>query len=136
MRIEIARPPNWDAITKVFDVVGKGILFCWGDTIFNPDKVDVRTALVAHEEMHCRQQGADIEGWWARYIAEPAFRLSQEIPAHQREYKFVCWDGANRKARRGYLDGVARRLASPLYGGLVDFANAKALILKDLELVK
>jgi hypothetical protein len=136
VRIEIGRPPLWAEINAEFNVAGKGVLFCWGNTIYNPDRIDVRTALVAHEETHSKQQGDDVEGWWRRYIADPAFRLSQEIPAHQREFAFVCWDGANRKKRRGYLDNVARRLASPLYGGLVDFTQAKALILRDLELVK
>lgn len=127
MQIVVARPPMFDEINAKFHVVGKPVFFCWGPAIYNPSGVKISAALVAHEGVHCRRQGADIEGWWRRYIDDPAFRLAEEIPAHIEEYRVMCEQGGRHERRAG-LSNIARRLASPLYGNLITFAAAKKAI--------
>lgn len=128
MIIRHERPPLWDLIDETFDVAGKGVIFAWGDTIFNPWHVPIGPELLAHEAVHGARQGDDIEGWWRRYCADPAFRLAEEIPAHVAEYRKHIDLAPNRAARRSALSFVASRLADPLYGGLISVGRAKQVI--------
>lgn len=117
MKIEIARPPMWDDIDAAFHVAGKPILFAWGDTIYNPENGKVSSVLVEHEFVHCHRQmntEGGPEAWWKTYIADPVFRYTEELPAHQQEYKAYCKRHASGRGK--YLDYVAAKLASPLYG--------------------
>lgn len=126
MKIEIARPPMFDEIDTAFNVAGKPILFAWGDTIFNPEGGKVTKELVEHEFVHCAQQLAFLGGidtWWRHYIADSHFRFSQELPAHQQEYRAYCKRHASGRAK--FLDHVARKLAHPLYGLNRTFASVR-----------
>lgn len=125
MRIVIDYPPLFDEIDACFRVRGKhGVLYAWGDRIYNPSGVHVSDELIAHERVHGTRQGSDITGWWRRYMAEPAFRLEEEIAAHRAEYEWLAGHGS-RNERRAALKRVAARLASPLYGRMVTPADAK-----------
>lgn len=131
MIVKHERPPNFDAIDAAFHVEGKPIIFAYGLTIFNPDGGPIRPELIAHEAVHGFRQGDDIEGWWTRYIADPKFRLDEEIPAHQAEYAHFCRNnraGQARNSRRLYLHHVAARLASPLYGQMIRYEHARKLV--------
>lgn len=127
MRIVIARPPLYDLINSKFRIAGKSVFFAWGDVIYNPAGVQIPPSLIAHESVHGRRQGSDIEGWWGRYIDDPQFRLAEEIPAHIAEYRFLC-ENAGRHDRRAGLAIIAKRLSGPLYGGLISFSDAKKLL--------
>jgi hypothetical protein len=121
-------PPLIDEIDVAFGVRGRhGIIYAWGNRIYNPSSVFVPPQLVVHEVVHCIRQGVDITGWWRRYIDEPAFRLAEEIPAHQAEYQWLL-EYAPRRERRQALQVVAARLAGKLYGGLVTPKRAKELL--------
>lgn len=128
MKVIKAFPPNYTEIAKVFPVAGKpGILYAWGDKLYNPSGVQVSPWLMAHEETHGRQQQAvDIPLWWRRYIDDPWFRLDQEIEAHRKEWQeyLDLMQGANPKHVNQYLDLIASRLSSPLYGNLITFDRA------------
>lgn len=129
MRIVIDRPPLFDQIDARFGVAGKPVVFAWGDRIYNPMGVSIPAELLAHEAVHGAQQGDDIEGWWRRYCNDDAFRLDQEIPAHQAEYRAFCErPGRDRRARRLFLRAIAKRLSSPLYGRLISFEKARKAI--------
>jgi hypothetical protein len=133
MRVVCARPPLFDAIDAAFHIAGKPVIFAFGDTIYNPMGVAIAPSLMAHEAVHGeRQRGGDgdVTEWWRRYIDEPQFRLAEEIPAHQAEYRALCAEHptAPRNQRRLFLSGIARRLASPLYGGIVSFEAARKLV--------
>jgi hypothetical protein len=130
----------WDQIAAKFDVVGKPIIFAWGDTIFNPERVPLTKELHAHEEVHGERQWAYREGpcpcpaeavelWWQRYLIDPEFRLDEEIPAHAAEYKAYCKRHHGTHARSTALAMIARKLASPLYGGLIGQADAERCVL-------
>lgn len=132
MRIERSRPPNWDAVIVAFPHVLRthGVLFAWGDTIFNPDGVQVSAITHAHEEEHSVRQAklGSVEVWWDHYIKDPAFRFGEELPAHQVEYAKAYQDARHRNERRFYLNQIAGRLAGPLYGRLVNIDTAKGLL--------
>jgi hypothetical protein len=117
MKILTLFPPNYAAINRTFRCRGKRVIFCYGDTIYNPSRVVVGPELIAHERVHSGQQNGKPSEWWQRYIDDPAFRLSQEIPAHAAEYRVS-----------GRLEDVARRLCSPLYGNLISFERACEVI--------
>jgi hypothetical protein len=138
MNIVHARPPNFDAIAAVFpQAVGKPVVFCYGDTIYNPERTSVPPEIVAHETAHSKRQ-SDLggpEGWWNAYIVDPQFRLGEEIIAHREEYRAYCQRpdidkpcNGFRSLRLFHLNAIARRLASPLYGGLISVAEAKRII--------
>ena len=119
-------PPNYRKIVEQFDVRGKPIIFAYGSAIFNPQKVEIPPQLMRHEEIHLMRQGGDPEGWWDRYIAEPAFRFAEELPAHVAEYQATL-----AHFRAAALDHVATKLASPLYGNLITVADAREAILRE-----
>lgn len=118
-------PPNYAAIAKAFDVRGKPIIFAYGDTIHNPARIKIPPQIFAHEAVHQARQGNDPATWWARYIVEPEFRLGEEVPAHAAEYREICHRDHNERL----LELIAARLASPLYGSMIEEAEARRLIL-------
>lgn len=123
------RPPMWDEIVAAFPrAAAPGIIFSWGSTIYYPFPIAPLTpALYAHEAVHAwRQSRMGIEAWWRRYINDPAFRLQEEIPAHRAEYHAHA--GTGRAAERAALSVIAKRLASPLYGGLITLDRARRLL--------
>jgi hypothetical protein len=77
--------------------------------------------ILVHEKVHLKQQeimGAD--KWQRRYLNEPDFRLSQEIPAFQAQVNSI-------KDKNQKLDSrikCARALSGKLYGELLSFQEA------------
>ena len=136
MRIVQALPPNFDAIATVFPHVrGKPVFFAWGDRIFNPAGVVIPDEIKAHEAVHGKRQGHDVAGWWKRYLEDPVFRLAEEIPAHQAEFRHVAsLRGADdplpgfRSRREFHRQAIALRLSSKLYGNLISLSAAKRLL--------
>lgn len=129
MKIVHGYPPLFDRMLEVFPNAKKpGVLFCWGDTIYNPSNVTIPGYLVAHESVHRDQQGKEPAFWWERYMANPEFRLAQEVPAHREEYRQYSIDFPNRNMRRLALKTIAQRLSGPLYGNMISFDKARALI--------
>ena len=119
-------------IDAKFRIAGKSIIFAWGDTIYNPARISIPPHLMAHEEFHgWRQtQWTSIEQWWKDYIDSDAFRLEEEILAHQVEYRALLRVSSNRRARRRCLKETAKRLAAPLYGRMISPARAQKILLE------
>lgn len=127
MKVLTLFPPNYQRINKAFNVRGQPVIFAFGQAIYNPAKIKIPPQLYAHEAVHLDRQGSDPNAWWERYIEEPRFRLDEEIPAHVAEYRVVKpYDGASGR----WLNLIAERLASPLYGSLISQANAKTLLIE------
>jgi len=127
MKVRVATPPNYDAILRTFPVLGKSVLFAYGDTVFNPAGVDIPPELMVHEEVHSKQQADNPETWWTLYLADPEFRLDEEVEAHVAELNHIN-KIYNRHQRRKALTVLAERLASPLYGSLITTKKAKAIL--------
>ena len=132
MKIERAYPPNYKMILKAFPMAGKpGVIFTYGDTIFNPAGTPLTRMLLAHEEVHSTRQGSEelkIMNWWQAYINSLKFRFDEELPAHIAEYK-AYRPGKHGFSRAGFLSHVANRLSGPLYGHMLSFEAAAEAIL-------
>jgi len=126
MKISKEYPPNYERLKGEFKL-SEGVVFTYGDTIYNPDEGKIDKPLMAHEKVHCTQQGVDIEGWWDKYILDKEFRLSQELEAYQRQYR-VAKNKLNREDLFRLLKYIASDLSGELYGNLIDFNKAMSLI--------
>jgi hypothetical protein len=138
MKVVTTFPPNYREINDAFNVRGQPVIFCYGGRIYNPLRVQVGPDLIAHESVHSHRQLAFAGGpvaWWQLYIADPAFRLEEELPAHQAEYRYWVGRPGMDRPVRGYRSelafrqlSIARRLASPLYGAMISLAEALRLV--------
>lgn len=125
MIIEIANPPNFEQILIAFPNANQhGVIFAYGNTIFNPSGVNIPPALLAHEEVHGKRQlrhlpnGAsktDPVWWWEAYIADPEFRYTEELHAHAAEYTVQMRLIHDRNQRAKLAMSTAQRLLAPLY---------------------
>jgi hypothetical protein len=129
MRVVNALPPMFDVIDAVFHVRGKPVMFAWGDIIYAPmQQGELPKSLLAHEQVHGDRQLAapgGVEGWWRRYLDEPAFRLNEEVLAHRAELAHLLTKAKGPSMRAHVLSRTAARLAAPLYGSLITVAEAK-----------
>ncbi len=128
MQIVIGDPPLFGEIDAKFHIAGEPVIFTFGDTIYNPQGIQISPELMAHERVHCRRQGADVDGWWRRYLEDTEFRLAEELPAHRMEFAAFCGRFKDRNLRARFLAGIAARLSGPLYGGLLGHGDAMRAI--------
>lgn len=143
MNVVFGFPPNYAQVAAVFPVKGREVFFAWGNTVYVTNSLKRPSdAIMAHEEVHGRQQcdgllGLDLAAaaWWERYIADPAFRLDQELPAHAAELAHRLRGASGRNDRRRLTSIVAHKLASPVYGGLISKDRAKDEILRRVEAI-
>jgi hypothetical protein len=124
MKIVREYPPIIDKIDAKFNVRGKEIIYAWGDTIYNPMNVLLPEFLIAHEEVHGKRQGLDIEGWWDRYMEDIEFRYQEELHSHAREFRVRSTGVKDRNEINRLLHWSAARLAAPLYGNLTSINKA------------
>lgn len=133
MKVYLDWPPNIEEIAAAFPHARSewGVIFTYGDVIYNPHNVEISPELIAHEGVHCSRQGVDeieVKAWWKRYIEDPVFRLAEELPAHRAEYKRFCQRHRDGNERSRYLRVTATRLSSPLYGSLISEIEARQRI--------
>jgi hypothetical protein len=135
-KIVFEKPPLLDEIVKVFPWAAKpGVLFSFGPVLYNPSKIEMTPMLTAHEAVHGERQvefptdsvDGHIWKWWTMYMNSPTFRLEEEVLAHKAEIA-EAKNWLSRHARRGYTVQVAQRLASPLYGNMVTYKEARRLL--------
>ena len=129
MKIIRELPPNYSDILKVFPIASNPeILFAFGDVIYTASQSEIPHFLLRHEEAHGIRQLAlegGVEAWWEAYLSDVKFRYMEELVAHRVEYEARITGATCRQQRRSAMKEVARRLASPLYGGMKSAANAK-----------
>lgn len=137
MKIIFGYPPNIEAIRAKFDIRGRaGVVFCYGNTLFNPSGQMLPPEIIAHEEVHAAQQAKWAGGpakWWEDYIANKTFRFHQEFPAHVKELQIHVALNSGRQAKRKYIRFVAKRLSGPLYGHMIAAEDAKRRLLAELS---
>ena len=122
-------PPNIEEVRKKFPLKG-GEIFAWDGIIYHPRGGRLPPELIEHEKVHFAQQGGNPEVWWSRYLSDDdEWRLEQELEAHIVEYRTYCRYNRDRNKRMRYLHMIARRLASPMYGGLITTGEARRRIL-------
>jgi hypothetical protein len=125
MKIEIAKPPMFDQILAAFPKAAEsGVIFAWGDTIYNPSGIVIPRPLLAHEEKHGSRQMANHAKWgeaaapmqwWGKYIEDPEFRYNEELHAHAAEFKEQMRIVHDRNDRAKLMMSTAQRLLAPLY---------------------
>jgi hypothetical protein len=117
MKVEVAYPPIFGRIKEVFPGAAKpGVIFAWGDTIFNPSGQLLSRPIFKHEEVHGKRQRGDPLAWWDRYLFDQEFRYEEELYAHAAEYlaqEPLCDGDRNRRAK--LLQSTAIRLIAQLY---------------------
>ena len=137
MNVLVSKPPNYDEVVARFPFArNQGVIFTYGQTIYNPSDISISAALKCHESVHAQRQGEDEEGireWWRRYLDEPMFRFEEELLAHRAEYRaFKGWEKNPRKVAQE-LESIAARLSGPLYGNVLTLAKARRLIVVDVD---
>lgn len=127
-QIVVGIPPNYAAIKARFpDCERKGVLFTYGETLYNPSGVSIPRELIVHEAVHSlRQREPGPARWWERYLSESFFMLDEELYAHHAEYK-ACLKRHGPRPRD--LQRIAERLSGPLYGNALTYAQAEHAIL-------
>lgn len=127
MKIKNEYPPNFNMIQMYLPLGDSKPIFCYGDTIYNPFEQEVTKDLEIHEEVHQKQQGNNIEEWWGRYLAEPEFRLQQEIEAYGTQYAFVK-QITHGELREWLKEKMAQALSGEMYGSIISYQKAESAI--------
>lgn len=128
MKVENLYPPNIDLIRLSDLKPNETILFCYGDTIYNPNNIKILPDVEYHEAVHIKQQGENKDLWWSRYLTEKQFRLEQEIEAYGEQYKFNKKFIKNNKLLKWRLEKMAQALSSETYGNLLNYFQAESKI--------
>jgi hypothetical protein len=127
MKVVEGYPPNYELIATALNPNDQAV-FCYGDTIFNPGGRQLTEDVVEHERTHSAQQGSDPDGWYHRYLTDPAFRLEQEIEAYGAQYAFAKRFVKSGKLLRWALESMAKALSGEDYGSLIGYGAAESKI--------
>lgn len=132
--VEIVKghPPIYDKIVAAFPAVtrNRGVVFTYGNTLYNPGGWPIDEPLMTHEETHSAQQGKmGKDAWWDKYLVDPAFRTEQELEAYQAQFK-VAKQRFDRPVWRRELKRLAKDLSSGIYGNILSYEQAEATIRK------
>lgn len=142
MKILNELPPIHEAILSAGLNPSATAMYTYGDTIYNPSSQFVPADIIAHEEVHERQQkaldtsegaddGKDI--WWSRFLDDQYFRMEQEAEAYAAQYDFMCKKHKDRNQRNRILLHYSRTLASPTYGSVLSGSASRNLIMSKIK---
>lgn len=132
MKQVVGYPPNYQEIRRNF-IAPPNTYYAFGDTIYNPDGNEIPEDVLFHEAIHSKQQKAFgvPELWWAKYIFDSSFRLSQEVEAYAGQLKFIRKHFSARATKEA-LEEMARNLSSPLYKLNISYPQAYTMIRKSV----
>lgn len=110
-------PPNIEDIRAQFPLTGNEI-FAYDGVIYHPGTGHLTAPLIAHEQVHFRQQEAfgGASQWWDKYLEDAEFRYQEELEAHREELRIFVKLTRRRDAHWKYARQLGERLASPVYG--------------------
>jgi len=109
MKILETFPPNYALLRDIFGEDTSAV-YCYGDTIYNPYGREILPDVIAHEEVHMRQQDKRPDEWYNKYILDEDFRYRQEVEAYGTQLDFIYRIGMPAKLRDWALDEYARAL--------------------------
>lgn len=129
MQIINDKPPMYEEANKLFrlDELKLGTIFAYGDTIYNPFKVELTQDLLVHEMVHSDQQGHNAtvaKLWWMLFLGDPEFRVSQEVEAYAAQWSFLCAMTKDRERRAKFLYSFGSMLSGPMYGSVISRTEA------------
>lgn len=123
MKVLKEYPPNYELLKQVFKIADN-IIFCYGDTLYNPSNCYIDPIVEKHEEVHSKQQGDKPDEWWKRYLVDSAFRFCQELEAYQVQYKEIKKKFKDRNMQAKMLNTLASDLSSSNYGNVCSYQEA------------
>lgn len=125
----IEEAPNLQELKDKFGVDEKYTVIAYGDSIYCP-KEGMSRDLFVHELTHCQRQGDESQAkrWWQKYMEDEDFRLQEELIAYQQQFEFCKKVYKDRNKRAKILWALAKELASPRYGNLIEHSEAMKLI--------
>jgi len=132
MKIVCTYPPNIETIRQHL-TPAPGMIFAYGDTLYNPDRGIINQDQIVHEEVHAAQHAAFPGGpaaWWVRYLTDKQFRLNEELQAYQYQYRWAEENIKDRNTRAKFLWAIASQLSHPAYGKLISHSDALKWIRK------
>lgn len=136
MKIIYDYPPNYEQIKDAFSIEhNPGVIFTYGDALYVPggERIPIDKPLMKHEETHARQQKKiGIDEWWDQFLGDRNFRLSQELEAYREQYRAMA--GIPLEKRIGYLDHICKSLSGAMYGNMLTYDEAKAVITEGIVL--
>ena len=127
MEIVNSYPPNIERIREVLNPPATAC-FAYGDKIYNPSGNPIDTALLAHEQVHKKQQGDDPEGWWEEYLTDAQFRLSQEVAAYRKQIATLREDPSFKTRMVTIIHAIAKELSGEMYGNITTYSKARKMI--------
>jgi hypothetical protein len=135
MRIVVEKPPVWNECVAMIGAEPRNTIFAWGDIIYNPDDILVVDYLIAHEEVHQRQQilAGGPEAWWSRYLDDVYFRLKQEVEAYAVQYLKMEENIRDRNWQYRVKVDLARKLSGPLYGNSLKTSDAMRMLNDEIK---
>lgn len=130
MKLVKGKPPIYDSLVRAGLEPTEKTVFTYGDSLYiqDIDEKEITPLLIAHEEVHTKQQGHDIDFWWDKYVSNPQFRYEQELEAYATQYKKIIEIGVKDNIKKWFLNIFARDLASPVYGSLISVLDAESKI--------
>ncbi len=98
-------------------------VFTFGETIYNPGRLNIPPDLMTHEKTHAQQQGeypGGPDAWWGRYLQDKYFRIVQEVEAYGNQYRYICQKMIkDRNQRNRMLIKIGQSLSGPTYGSMI-----------------
>lgn len=131
MNIKQGFPPNIEKIRALFPEIESRVVFTYGEDLYIQDNKEeaLPQHLMVHEQTHTLQQQGDPEAWWDLYLSSREFRLSQELEAYGRQYKWVKETARNGdRWLKQALFFFAEELSGPMCGTLIGFSEAESKI--------
>ena len=127
MKFSREKPPVWDRLVEAFGASWETTAVTYGVVVHS--KRPLIEDLKVHERVHVRQQCEYPGGpwaWWSMYILSKEFRLSQELPAYQAQFRWILENVRDYQFKKRRIETLIDDLSGPLYGGLITKAEAQA----------
>ena len=128
MKIINAKPPIYDMIIASGMRPHEGVVYAYGNTIYNPSGSSISEDVICHESIHGVQHGDNPESWWQRYLSDPHFRIAQEVEAYAAQYDYLCSTIKDKNARYQLVLRIAHTLSGPIYGEVISTAAALKMV--------
>ena len=124
-RISSEKPWAFDKCHEKFGVSWEGTIVAMYDTIHCADPSRLTADIIEHEIIHLKQQQEiGLETWWDKYLSDNAFRLSMELPAYRRQYKYLKSIKTDRNQIARWMHEWALNLSGKGYGYCTDYQSA------------
>lgn len=125
MKIFNQEPAIYKECQRVFGV-GEwraGLVIAYDNAIYCYNDLSERPDIIAHEQVHLAQQNLiGVEKWWEQYLADPAFRLREEVAAYRAQVSFVRMNYERNRAVR-LIQCFCKDMVD-LYGGMITSKEA------------